>query len=43
MDISITDLDMDRYDFQGYDIFMLLAVHHPPYNITMLFIELSED
>lgn len=22
---------------------MLFAVHHPPYNITMLFIELSED
>jgi hypothetical protein len=33
---------MNRYEFQGYDIFMLSAVHHPPYNITMLFIELSE-
>jgi hypothetical protein len=34
---------MDRYKFQGYDIFMLFAVHHSPYNITMLFIESSED
>jgi hypothetical protein len=34
---------MDRYEFQKCDIFMLFAVHHPPYNITMLFIELSED
>jgi hypothetical protein len=34
---------MDRYEFQGYDIFMLFAVHHPPYNITMLFIESSND
>ena len=42
-DIRITDFDMDRFEFQGYDIFMLFAVHHPPYNITNLNIELSED
>jgi hypothetical protein len=42
-DISVTDLDMDWYEFQGYYIFMLFAVHHPPYNITTLFIELSKE
>jgi len=29
-DIPITDLDMDRMDVQGHDIFMLFAVHHQP-------------
>ena len=42
-DICITDLDMDRMDVQGYDIFMLFAMDRQLYNIMMLFIELNED
>jgi hypothetical protein len=30
-------------NFKDTIYFMLFAVHHPPYNIMILFIELSED
>ena len=42
--IRITDLNMDLMNIKDMIyISMLFAVHHQPYNITIIYIEPSED